>query len=128
MSERKFTLPVSGMTCASCVAHVEQALRGVKSVAGVAVNLATEKASVSMRQQALTEARGFGIIWHDTDLSGKALAVDQGVETGAQAADGREQAATARLTAFLFAVPVSMSVLREIGVVNRKPGKVRATQ
>ena len=46
MSERKITLPVRGMTCASCAAHVENALRGVDGIAGANVNLATEKASV----------------------------------------------------------------------------------
>ena len=47
MTERMVTLPVRGMTCASCVAHVEKALKGVDGVADVNVNLATEKASVS---------------------------------------------------------------------------------
>lgn len=41
------TLPVSGMTCASCVRHVERALRKVEGVQDVSVNLATEKATVS---------------------------------------------------------------------------------
>ncbi|HLE79994.1 MAG TPA: heavy metal translocating P-type ATPase, partial [Dehalococcoidia bacterium] len=40
------SLTVSGMTCASCVAHVEEALKGVKGVSGVRVNLATSKATV----------------------------------------------------------------------------------
>ncbi len=39
-------LPVSGMTCASCVSHVEKALRKQPGVLGVAVNLATERATV----------------------------------------------------------------------------------
>lgn len=39
-------LAVEGMTCASCVARVERALRQVPGVAGVAVNLATEQARV----------------------------------------------------------------------------------
>ncbi|MGD1996964.1 MAG: heavy metal-associated domain-containing protein, partial [Anaerolineae bacterium] len=30
------------MTCASCVAHVEKALKGVEGVGDVSVNLATE--------------------------------------------------------------------------------------
>ncbi len=40
------SLTVSGMTCASCVAHVEDALKGVKGVSQVRVNLATSKAAV----------------------------------------------------------------------------------
>jgi len=39
-------LPVQGMTCASCVAHVEKALAQVAGVRKVAVNLATESAAV----------------------------------------------------------------------------------
>lgn len=40
------TLPVEGMTCASCVARVEKALKRVEGVTAAAVNLATEKATV----------------------------------------------------------------------------------
>ncbi len=43
---KKASLSVGGMTCASCVAHVEDALKGVRGVRGVVVNLATGKASV----------------------------------------------------------------------------------
>ncbi|MFQ6101684.1 MAG: heavy metal translocating P-type ATPase [Anaerolineae bacterium] len=46
MAEKTLTLPVRGMTCASCVAHVEKALKGVDGVSDVNVNLATERASV----------------------------------------------------------------------------------
>jgi Cu+-exporting ATPase len=46
MSTTTLTLPVRGMTCASCVAHVERALKSVNGVKDVNVNLATEKASV----------------------------------------------------------------------------------
>jgi len=42
----KSIFPVSGMTCASCVSRVEQALQGVPGVISVAVNLASEKATV----------------------------------------------------------------------------------
>jgi len=37
---------ISGMTCASCVARVEKALRALPGVVDVSVNLATERASV----------------------------------------------------------------------------------
>jgi Cu+-exporting ATPase len=43
---KKSIFPVRGMTCASCVARVEEALRGVPGVVSVAVNLASEKATV----------------------------------------------------------------------------------
>ena len=39
-------LDVSGMSCASCVARVEKALRAVPGVAEASVNLATERATV----------------------------------------------------------------------------------
>jgi Cu+-exporting ATPase len=46
LAAARLTLPVHGMSCASCVAHVENALAAVPGVANVAVNLATESASV----------------------------------------------------------------------------------
>ena len=42
------SLPIEGMTCASCVGRVERALKAVPGVAGATVNLATEKASITM--------------------------------------------------------------------------------
>jgi Cu+-exporting ATPase len=47
MAETKLVVPVQGMTCASCVAHVSKALSGVEGVTDANVNLATERASVS---------------------------------------------------------------------------------
>ena len=41
------TLPIEGMTCASCVGRVERALREVPGVSGASVNLATERATVT---------------------------------------------------------------------------------
>ncbi|MCH8892070.1 MAG: copper-translocating P-type ATPase [Chloroflexi bacterium] len=43
---KKINLPVEGMTCAACVGHVENALKGVPGVLEASVNLGTEKASV----------------------------------------------------------------------------------
>ncbi|AMO96329.1 copper-translocating P-type ATPase [Collimonas fungivorans] len=42
----EFQLPIDGMSCASCVSHVEKALRKVSGVREVSVNLATELATV----------------------------------------------------------------------------------
>ena len=44
----KFSIPVEGMTCASCVARVEKAIGKVDGVKNVAVNFATEKANFEL--------------------------------------------------------------------------------
>jgi Cu+-exporting ATPase len=46
------TIGVGGMTCASCVARVERALKKVPGVGAATVNLATEKATVSFAADA----------------------------------------------------------------------------
>ena len=46
-STKSLSLPVQGMTCASCVAHVEGALKELPGVGNVVVNLATNKASLT---------------------------------------------------------------------------------
>ena len=57
---RELALPISGMTCASCVSRVEKALRAVPGTRDVSVNLATEIATVqgdaAMDAQALAAA------------------------------------------------------------------------
>jgi Cu+-exporting ATPase len=46
VATRKSIFPVSGMTCASCVTRVEEALSSVPGVISANVNLASEKATV----------------------------------------------------------------------------------
>ena len=41
-------LPIAGMTCASCVGRVERALKAVPGVEAASVNLATERAEVTL--------------------------------------------------------------------------------
>jgi Cu+-exporting ATPase len=54
---RTVQLPISDMTCASCVARVEKALRKQPGVLAVSVNLATETASITLAGRATgTEA------------------------------------------------------------------------
>ncbi|CAN5881819.1 heavy metal translocating P-type ATPase [soil metagenome] len=45
-AEGMLTIPVTGMTCATCVRRVERALAKKKGVAGASVNFAAEKATV----------------------------------------------------------------------------------
>src|SRR5690606_41201780 len=46
VSVEPIELAIGGMTCASCVARLEQVLNRVPGVTGAAVNLATEKARI----------------------------------------------------------------------------------
>lgn len=46
IATKKSIFPVGGMTCAACVARVEEALKDVPGVVSVNVNLASEKATV----------------------------------------------------------------------------------
>ncbi|HOD73595.1 MAG TPA: cation transporter, partial [Candidatus Bipolaricaulis anaerobius] len=48
MPHSRLSLPIRGMTCASCAAHVERALARVPGVASAEVNLATERATVDL--------------------------------------------------------------------------------
>ncbi len=70
------SLPIEGMTCASCVGRVEKALRKVDGVDSVTVNLATERADIKARssvtRQALVntiEAAGYSVPAATLDLS-----------------------------------------------------------
>jgi Cu+-exporting ATPase len=48
------SLPVEGMTCASCVTRVEKTLKKLKGVENASVNLATEKATVRFDAASVT--------------------------------------------------------------------------
>lgn len=50
-SEWKLSLPVIGMSCSSCVAHIEKALKKLPGVSNVVVNLATNLASFAYNPQ-----------------------------------------------------------------------------
>lgn len=51
-AKEQLSIPIKGMTCASCVGHVAHALEDVSGVDSVNVNLATEKATVSFDSDA----------------------------------------------------------------------------
>ncbi|WP_234506575.1 MULTISPECIES: heavy metal translocating P-type ATPase [Thermus] len=91
-------IPVKGMTCASCVARVERAIRKLPGILSVSVNLATEKAfveylpdtvSLSRIRQAIREA-GY-----------EPLAVEE---------EGKEEGATYRKD-LLLALPFALLTL-----------------
>jgi Cu+-exporting ATPase len=56
LSERRLRLPISGMTCAACAGHVEDALKQTEGVLDSFVNLASESATVLMAEEKLPQA------------------------------------------------------------------------
>ena len=44
--ESSLTIPIEGMSCASCVGRVEKSIKAVEGVRSVSVNLATERATI----------------------------------------------------------------------------------
>ncbi len=60
--EKMLTIPVTGMTCASCVRRVERALGKKEGVASASVNFAAEKATVEYDPKATTPEELVGVI------------------------------------------------------------------
>ena len=76
MAEQQIALPVTGMTCASCSARVEKALKKVPGVLSASVNLSSEQAAVSYdpsqvapeRLLEAVERAGYGVITDQVEL------------------------------------------------------------
>src|SRR3954447_24082295 len=72
----ELTLPIGGMTCASCVRRVERALQKVEGVTEAGVNLATERATVKYdpnvasidNLKAAVERAGYTVPTEETSL------------------------------------------------------------
>jgi Cu+-exporting ATPase len=70
------TLPITGMTCANCVATVERSLKKVNGVSSAAVNLSSERATVEYDPSQAdlpamlkrVEAAGYGVAVGDAEL------------------------------------------------------------
>lgn len=73
----KVVLPVTGMTCANCVAAIERTLKKLKAVSRVAVNLATGRVLVEYDPAAITmhhliariKRAGYGVVTSDTEFA-----------------------------------------------------------
>jgi Cu+-exporting ATPase len=85
MSETKqLTLPITGMTCANCVAAVERNIKKLDGVDAAVVNLSSERATVEFDPSLLgmheviarVERAGYGVATGEADLVIKRLADD----------------------------------------------------
>jgi Cu+-exporting ATPase len=81
---RQLTLPITGMTCANCVATVERNLKKLDGVQTAVVNLSSERAMVEFNPVLLglsdiitrVERTGYGVATGDAELMIKRLADD----------------------------------------------------
>ncbi len=105
--EATMELPITGMTCASCVRNVERAIGKQPGILGVNVNLATEHASVSYIPGAVTRAdlvqavenAGYGVV--DTS----AADVPEDAERAARQAEIERQTQLVKIGA-VFTIPL----------------------
>jgi Cu+-exporting ATPase len=76
MATKNLTLPVTGMTCASCASRIERGLKKVGGVENAQVNLANEQATIIYDPQqvkphdlvAAVERTGYGVISDQIDF------------------------------------------------------------
>ena len=95
MAEQQIDLPITGMTCASCVNRVEKALKKVPGVSAANVNLSSEQASVSydpaqVAPSLLLEAverAGYGVITDQIELPITGMTCASCVESGREGAE-----------------------------------------
>jgi Cu+-exporting ATPase len=109
------TLPIGGMTCASCVNHVERALNKVDGVISAGVNLATEKATVTFVpgvagiadfRQAVADA-GYEVLETPEETSVEGEEVDE--------AELKMRAARFRMrVAWAFTLPITVWMFAEM--------------
>ena len=101
---RKSIFPVGGMTCASCVARVEQALSDVPGVISANVNLASEKATVEYAEEVTVADLRKAVKEAGYDLGPEAETLED-VTTAAQ----REMRAVRNR--FIFAAAIALSIM-----------------
>src|ERR687889_801902 len=86
VERRESSFGVTGMSCASCVASVEKALRSVPGVVGASVNLAAERATVEYLAgtvrtgdlQRSIEGAGYGVVGEEEGPAEDVRALEYG--------------------------------------------------
>ncbi len=109
----KVTLDIRGMTCASCVARVEKALKKVPGVEDAAVNLATEKAVIEFPAGTVRATALIDAVRHVGYEASVAAGAGQADEAAARdrEREAREKEATRQLRLFALAAILSVPLL-----------------
>lgn len=114
-------LPITGMTCASCVMRVEKALKQTDGVLDASVNLATERATVTYAPgvanisalQTAVEAAGYGVV---APAQGDA-AEPEDVEAAARSAEFADKRRKL-IVAVAFGLPLFLlAMARDFGLI-----------
>ena len=111
-------IPVQGMTCASCAAHIEKAVGKLEGVARVTVNLATERADVTYDP---ARVRLSGIKRAISDAGYTPLEIDATDATVDHDAQRKEREIRVMWTRFIVAASVSVPLLY-LALVHMIPG------
>jgi P-type Cu+ transporter len=115
-------LPITGMTCASCVTRVEKALKKTDGVLDASVNLATERATVTYAPgvanvatlQAAVEAAGYGLIAPTQNEAAEPEDAEAAART-AELADKRRKL----IVAVAFGLPLFLlAMARDFGLIQ----------
>ncbi|MBL8520358.1 MAG: copper-translocating P-type ATPase [Betaproteobacteria bacterium] len=109
------TIPIGGMTCASCVARVEKAIAAVPGVTAASVNLATERATVTAAPATPAQAIAEAIERAGFEAGAPVASASAPPPSGHAARDRRERRAWI-LSALLSAPLVMPMLLMPLGV------------
>ena len=101
------TLKIGGMTCASCAASVEKALKKVDGVSFANVNIATEKATVKFNP----DFANYNQILEAVHNSGYEVVEEQKKDKELRA---YEQARKKMIGAWLFTIPIALWMIPEM--------------
>jgi Cu+-exporting ATPase len=120
---REVTVPITGMTCANCVATVERVLRKTEGVEEATVNYGTERAMVRFDPDLVTvdglaaavERAGYGVVLVDDAEDAGALDEAESIARAAEIAEQQRKF----LTGVLFAAPLfALSMARDFGLLG----------
>ena len=105
----RVTLTIGGMTCASCVVHVERALRSVEGVDAASVNLATERATVEY----VPEVAGIGNLRYAVEDAGYTVVGASGDEFN-EVSTAKELALLRRK--FVFSLAIAAAIMATMAI------------
>jgi len=110
-NSRTIEFQIQGMSCAACVGRVERAIKKIPEVADASVNLATERALVSLRTDEASNIDQVITAIHDAGYSAKAIPRIQDQDTQSNPIRRESDTTTQSLQrdfwiAMVFALPI----------------------